>query len=85
MTKAADKFVEEVKALLASDDGWRWSSGYLDFAEHQMTIWPDGNVQWWMIGYIPLEWTQRRSVARAYRRAHARIMDALIRKGLAAK
>lgn len=81
MKKAGNEIVERVKELLGSDEGWRWEPKYLDNYDYKMTVRANGNVCWWQIGDIPLDWTQRRSVARAFKKAHARITAALVRKG----
>ncbi len=50
-----------------------------------MTIHADGRVVVWGLGFLPFDWTDRRSIARAFKRRHNAMAMELIEAGKRAK
>lgn len=81
MKKVGNQIVARVKMWMQTDQDWERQPHFMRHMAHRLTVNEDGRVVSWVMGEIPLDWTQRRSVARAYKHAHTRITEKLIKAG----
>jgi len=67
---------------MKSDNGWRWCETCIDRCEWpQFSVYNDGSVLVHGLGTLPFDWSQRRSIARAFKRVHGRMTAELIEAG----
>lgn len=66
---------------LNQDDDWVRLDDRIQSDSRRITVTLNGSCIAWNIGFIPLDWNDRRSIGRAARRRHKQLTDELIRLG----
>lgn len=83
--KLSAPLLARVLEWLNKDKGWRWCEKCLDRVDWpQLSVYRDGSVSVHGLGALPFDWSQRRSIARAFKRVHGRMTAELIEAGRAA-
>ena len=77
--------VAEILWTIRNRKGMEYGANCLTCQYSRMRVFSTGNVLWIGVGMLHLDWSQRRSIRRAFVKRHGDMARELIRLGLAAK
>lgn len=82
------EFLNRLLDIIRDSDGWKYDTTTIDNAKFSLTVFDTGEIYFWGVGRFPFDWSERRSIARAFKRRHAAMLAeivAAVREALKAK